>query len=129
MDLSTLQPGQRLCGGPLTIPSERAVAYRAAVGASGSPGAVPGMAVAALVMAEAMAAVDLPAGTVHTGQEVAFSGPVAAGEALETEATVAANSVRRGTRFLVLELAASRAGKPVLVARANLAIPEPEAGH
>jgi acyl dehydratase len=128
VDLSTLQPGQRLCGGPLTIPPERADAYRAAVGASSATGAVPGMAVAALMMAEAMRAVDLPAGTVHTGQEVSFSGPVAPGDALETEASVAANSVRRGTRFLVLELTASRTGAPVLSARANLAIPEPEAG-
>jgi acyl dehydratase len=127
VDLSTLQPGQHLCGGPFTIPPERTDAYRAAAGAAGAPGHVPGMAVAALVMAEAMAAVDLPAGTVHTGQEVAFSGAVAPGEALVSETTVAANSVRRGTRFLVLELTASRAGAPVLVARANLAVPEPEA--
>jgi acyl dehydratase len=127
VNLSTLQPGQRLTGGPLTITPQTVNAYRAAVGAAAAPGAVPGMAVLALVMAEAMRAVDLPAGSVHTGQEVTFSGPVAPGEALETEASVAANSVRRGTRFLVLELTASLAGSPVLVARANLAVPEPEA--
>ena len=128
MDLNTLEPGHALVDREIVITGPMADAYVRAVGDGcalyAEEGVVPSMAVAALVMAEAMDAVSLPAGTVHTGQELTFSRPVAMGSAVRCSATVAANSVRRGTRFLTLDLRGERAGETAVEGRAALAIPE-----
>ena len=128
MDLNTLEPGHLLADREIVITASMADAYLRAVGDEcalyAQEGLVPPMAVAALVMAEAMDAVDLPAGTVHTGQELTFSCAVAVGSAVRCSAAVAANSVRRGTRFLTLGLRGERDGAAAVEGRAALAIPE-----
>ena len=128
MDLNTLEPGHALVEREIVISTAMADAYISAVGDSNAlyadEGLVPSMAVAALVMAEAMDAVSLPAGTVHTGQELTFSQPVSMGSTVRCSATVAANSVRRGTRFLTLDLRGELAGETAVEGRAALAIPE-----
>ena len=128
MDLNTLEPGHRLVDREIVVTEEMADAYVRAVGDEcalyAEEGLVPPMAVAALVMAEAMDAVSLPAGTVHTGQELTFSRAVAMGSAVSCSATIAANSVRRGTRFLTLDLLGALDGEAAVEGRAALAIPE-----
>ena len=128
MDLGTLEPGHTLVEREIVVTAAMANAYVAAVGDANAlyadEGLVPPMAVAVLVMAEAMDAVSLPAGTVHTGQELTFSRPVAMGAAVRCSATVAANSVRRGTRFLTLGLRGALDGEVAVEGRAALAIPE-----
>lgn len=128
MDLNTLGPGHALVDREIVITGPMADAYIRAVGDRcmlyAEERLVPPMAVAALVMAEAMDAVSLPAGTVHTGQELTFSRPVAMGSAVRCSATVAANSVRRGTRFLTLDLRGERDGETAVEGRAALAVPE-----
>ena len=128
MELNTLEPGHRLVDREIVVTEEMAGAYVRAVGDEcalyAEEGLVPPMAVAALVMAEAMDAVSLPAGTVHTGQELTFSHAVAMGSAVRCSATVAANSVRRGTRFLTLDLRGELDGEAAVEGRAALAIPE-----
>ena len=128
MDLNTLEPGHALVDREIVITSAMAGAYTQAVGDGNrlyaDEGLVPPMAVAALVMAEAMDAVSLPAGTVHTGQELTFSHPVAMGATVRCSATVAVNSVRRGTRFLTLDLRGALDGEAAVEGRAALAVPE-----
>ena len=128
MELNTLEPGHRLVDREIVVTEEMAGAYVRAVGDEcalyAEEGLVPPMAVAALVMAEAMDAVSLPAGAVHTGQELTFSRAVAMGSAVRCSATVAANSVRRGTRFLTLDLRGALDGEAAVEGRAALAIPE-----
>ena len=128
MDLNTLEPGHRLVDREIVVTEEMAGAYVRAVGDEcalyAEEGLVPPMAVAALVIAEAMDAVSLPAGTVHTGQELTFSRAVAMGSAVSCSATIAANSVRRGTRFLTLDLLGALDGEAAVEGRAALAIPE-----
>ena len=128
MDLNTLEPGHTLVDREIVITDSMADDYVRAVGDEcalyADEGLVPPMAVAALVMAEAMEAVSLPAGTVHTGQELTFSRAVATGSAVRCSATVAANSVRRGTRFLTLDLRGALNGEPAVEGRAALAVPE-----
>ncbi len=128
MELNTLEPGHRLVDREIVVTEEMAGAYVRAVGDEcalyAEEGLVPPMAVAALVMAEAMDAVSLPAGAVHTGQELTFSRAVAMGSAVRCSATVAANSVRRGTRFLTLDLLGALDGEAAVEGRAALAIPE-----
>lgn len=128
MDLDALEPGHALVDREIVITASMAGAYISAVGDSNTlyadEGLVPPMAVAALVMAEAMNAVSLPAGTVHTGQELTFSRPVVMGSAVRCSATVTANSVRRGTRFLTLDLRGALDGEAAVEGRAALAVPE-----
>ena len=128
MDLSSLELGQALCERDVVVTSDRAALYIDAV-EDDSPlyaaqGLAPPMAVAAIVMAAAMEAVELPAGAVHTGQELAFAGPAPIGASVRCVASVAANSVRRGTRFLSLDLTGSAEGERVVEGRASLAIAE-----
>ena len=128
MDLSELEPGRTLMTRRVVVAADRAAAYAAATG-DGRPlyaeaGAAPPMAVAALALAEAMTAVSLPAGAVHTGQEFAFLRAVAAGSAVSVSASVSANAVRRGTRFLTLDIRADQDGEPALEGKTSLAIPE-----
>ena len=128
MDIHTLEPGQMLADREIVVTAAMADAYLRAVGDDcalyAEEGVAPSMAVAALVMAEAMDAVSLPAGSVHTGQELTFSRAVPAESALRCTVSVAANSVRRGTRFLTLDLRAEQAGEAAVEGRASLAIPE-----
>lgn len=128
MDLSRLEPGQLLMERRVAVTAERAAAYAAATGDGcalyAEEGVVPPMAVAALALAEAMAAVSLPAGAVHTGQELAFLRPVPANAEANVTASVAVNGVRRGTRIFALDLRADLDGEPALEGRTSLAIPE-----
>ena len=128
MDLSDLEPGQTLMERRVAVTAERAAAYAKAAGDGcalyAEEGVVPPMAVAALALAEAMMAMRLPAGAVHTGQEFAFPRPVAAGSQASVSASVSANGVRRGTRFLALDLRVEVGGETALEGKTSLAIPE-----
>ena len=125
MDLSTLEPGQRLFSQSMAVSAAHAAAYRSAVGDDGALAEehlVPPMALAAMVMGAAMEAVELPAGAVHTAQELEFGQPVAEGATLACSATVVSNSVRRGTRFIVLEMRGGDGTETALAARSTIAI-------
>jgi acyl dehydratase len=133
VDLSTLEPGQSLFSSRLTLTSDAVAAYLAAV-EDDSPlyareHLVPPMAVAALVMGALMEAVELPAGAVHTGQELQFAAPVAEGAEVVCGATVVQNSVRRGTRFLVLEISGDVGTEAAFRGRVSLAVQESNAGE
>ena len=132
MDLSTLEPGQRLFSRSMAVSADAAASYRSAVGDDAPPIAgehvVPPMAVAAMVMGAAMAVVELPAGAVHMAQELEFARPVEAGAPLTCSATVVANSVRRGTRFIVLEMLGVDGAETAFAARTTIAIALPSDG-
>ena len=126
LDLSTLEPGQRLFSQSMAVSADAAASFREAVGDDAPEAAgdhvVPPMAVAAMVMGAAMEAVELPAGAVHTAQELEFGRPVVEGAALACSATVVSNSVRRGTRFIVLEMRGVHGTDTALTARSTIAI-------
>ena len=138
MDLKTLEPGYQLLDDELRISQHDAAAYQAAVGGkaseflelggeSGRPAPasallVPPMAVAARAMALAMQAVELPAGAVHTAQELTFIHPVPPDAPVHCTARVGQNSVRGGARFLTLEFQVTNGGTPMMEGRASIAI-------
>ncbi len=128
MDLALLEPGQTLCGIEIVLTAELRAAYLDAVedneGLYPEQGVVPPMAIAALVMSEAMRAVELPPGAIHTGQELTFAQAVDVGSTLLCSARVASNSLRRGTRFLALDLKGSERGESVIEGRTTLVIAE-----
>ena len=134
MDIRSLEPGHALLDEALVISGDDAAAYRDAVGDDAplydTDEVVPTLAVAAAVMGAAMRAVELPAGAIHMGQELTFLQPVKPGASLRCSAAVVQNSLRRGTRLLVLGLNAWLEGGPVpaavLEGRATIALAEAE---
>lgn len=130
MDITALDPGQTICTRDAALTADLVERYVAAVQDDsriyGEEGLVPPMAVAALVMAAAMEEMGLPAGAVHTGQELTFVRPVPVGSMVRCTAVVASNSVRRGTRFLALDLTGAVSGAPAVEGRTTLAVAEEE---
>lgn len=128
MDLSTLESGHELFSQRIAISDNAVAGYLAAVGEDAgtyaAEGLAPPMAVAAFVMGEALKAIELPAGAVHTGQELAFEAPVGVGADVVCTAKVIQNSVRRGTRFMSLEITADAGTARAMTGRVSIAIPE-----
>jgi acyl dehydratase len=128
MDLATLEPGNKLFSRRITVTNDSVAGYLAAVdddsGAYAQEAIVPPMAVAALVMGEALTAIELPAGAVHTGQEMVFEAAVEVGADVDCSAKVIQNRVRRGTRFMGLEITADVGDTRALTGRVSLAIPD-----
>ena len=128
MDLAALEPGYELFSRRITITSDAINSYLDAVDdhsdAYAIQGIAPPMAVAALVMGEALKAIQLPSGAVHTGQELNFHAPIGVGSEVNCAAKVVQNSLRRGTRFLALDILAEVASERALIGRVSLAIPE-----
>jgi acyl dehydratase len=133
LDLSTLEPGHALFARRIAITGDAIAAYLDAVEDDGQAYAAeaiaPPMAVAALVMGEALQAIELPAGAVHTGQELTFQAPVPVGIEIECAGKVVQNSVRKGTRFMALEITADAGDIRALMGRVTLAIAGEEGGE
>ena len=90
----------------------------------GAPLAPP-MAVAALMLRGVVSDLELPGGTLHTGQELEFARTVRAGDELDCTATVAQSSVRGGRRFVVFRLTVGNGqGQTVLTGTSTLMVPE-----
>jgi acyl dehydratase len=132
MDLATLEPGSELFSRRIAMTGDAVAGYLAAVEddaeAYAQEGIVPPMAVAALVMCEALKAIELPAGAVHTGQELGFQAAVEVGTDVDCSAKVVQNSVRRGTRFMALEITADVGDARALTGWVSLAIPDGSEG-
>lgn len=128
MNLADLQVGQTVARETLRIGRDRALAYRAAVGDRNAlydaRRLAPAMAVAALAMSTAMRAVELPKGAVHLSQEAAFLRAVPEDAPLDVSVAVAQNSVRRGVRFLALDVAAESEGAPAMRSSALISVKE-----
>ena len=62
----------------------------------------------------------------HTGQELEFARPVAEGTELACIVVVVQNSLRQGTRFLVLELSGTEGDELAVAGRTTIAITEGE---
>ena len=81
-----------------------AVADSTALPGGPGEGKAPPMAVAALGLRGVLDDLGIPSGALHAGQELSFSGPVDVDARLRCRATVARNSVRRGSRFVDIVL-------------------------
>ena len=127
MDLSSLGPGQDIGEEGLLLSQEAADAYQAAVGGDNllyrQHHVVPPMVVAALAMGAIMRTVQLPAGAVHTGQELEFFQPVAPNTPLRCAMSIGQNSVRRGARFLTLDFQVVTDGRVVVHGLSSVVIP------
>ena len=130
IDYSKLETGQQLSGQSLTLDARAVGDYVAAVSDSSSPAAgdgtplVPPMAIAALALSAVINALQIPGGTIHASQELGFGASVPVGETLECTATLAQNTVRRGWRFLVVNMeATSGNGSAIMEGKSTIMLP------
>ena len=131
IDYSTLQPGQRLSHELLTLDADSIAAYVDAVSDSSRPTSADGaplappMAIAALALSAVINALQIPGGTIHAGQELEFGKAMPVGATVTCAATLAQNSMRRGWRFLVVNLtAADGDGNAVMSGKSTIMLPE-----
>ena len=89
-------------------------------------GFVPPMAVAALAIRALLEQASLPPGTLHAGQELAFTAPVRRGETLTVAARIASRGERAGWVLMGVELRVARDGEMVMTGRATLSFPVAE---
>ncbi|MBF6599690.1 MAG: hypothetical protein IVW36_04185 [Dehalococcoidia bacterium] len=99
-------------------------AYLDAVGDGTSYGdAVPPLAALALGLAALQEQLSLPAGSLHTGQEVEQLAVMRAGEDLTLSGEIAQRSERQGLVISVIALEVAAAGAPALRARTTILVP------
>lgn len=123
-----LAPGQALAPVTFTITAAEAGAYVQAVGDSSAlyqqaMAPLPPLLLAARGLQLLMAQVEIPAGTVHGGQECEFFHPTYAGRPLHLTASVPRASTRQGQRFVTLEMEVREGEALVCRGRAALIIP------
>jgi acyl dehydratase len=89
-------------------------------------GFVPPMAVAALAIRALLKQASLPPGTLHVGQELAFTAPVRLGETLTVAARIASRGKRAGWALIAVELRVAGDDGTVMTGRATLSFPAAE---
>jgi len=135
--LADLPRGRELPASGFRLPAEDTRRYLEAVedgsdayghGPDG-PTWVPPVALAALALRAILEQVRLPAGALHTGQELEFRRPVPVGASLRSVARVAQRSEMRGAVISVIEFNVAEEGSsdPAVVGRATVMIPPAQA--
>lgn len=127
--IATLPRGHVFPPGRVSLTPDAVAAYVGATqdGSSyAASGGVPPLAVAALALRWLLEACSLPAGSLHTGQELEFRAPARPGEELTMTGAIAQRSERAGMAIVVVEFAVSRADGPVVTGRTTVMVP-PEA--
>ncbi len=89
-------------------------------------GLAPPLAVAARALGALLDVIELPAGSLHTGQEVEMKAGVPVPSTLELAGCLARRSMRAGLMIVVLEFQVSRIAEnaPVLVGKTTLMLPQ-----
>ena len=82
---------------------------------------VPPTAVLTLSLRDLVSKLELPHGTLHTGQEVEFINPANLNTVLNCTTTLLQNSVRKSTRILIIQLSVEDENKmPILIGKTTL---------
>ena len=128
--LAALEKGHEFPPASFDLSEEWVDAYVASVGdeAIGAldGGFVPPMAVAALAIRALLEQASLPPGTLHVGQELAFTAPVRLGETLTVAARIASRGKRAGWALIAVELRVAGDDGTVMTGRATLSFPAAE---
>ncbi len=127
VDYSQLSPGQTVSSQAFLLDAATISRYVKAV-EDRSPIAnseyVPPMAVAALSVRSVVNDLQIPGGTLHLGQEIEFFEAVRIGESINCSAELAQNSLRGGSRILVVGLSVTTGdGQTVMSGKATIAVP------
>ena len=128
MNLSLLEQGQIILEKSIALSQEQITSYLDAVGDQSTifleEAIVPPIAILAQSMAEAMAAIKLPAGTVHTSQDIEIEHSISSGSSVDCTCAINSNTIRNGVRFLVLEFKGMAGKELIFAGRTTLAVTE-----
>lgn len=127
VDYSALVTGQTVSRQVSVLDVETVSRYVAAVDDGSSIAGsefVPPMAVAALSVRGVVNDLRIPGGTLHLGQEIEFVDPVRVGETITCVAELSQNSLRGGSRILVVGLSVTAdGGRTVMTGKSTIAVP------
>jgi len=131
IDYTALAPGDAISDETYRLDETTVARYVAAVGdgsapisGDGRPDLAPPMAVAALSLRGVIVDLQVPAGTLHAGQELEFLRAVHVGETLNCRATLSQNSVRGERRFIVVQVSVEDGqGGAVMRGKSTLVVP------
>ena len=127
MNIDNYKEGTELTTTKVTFDSKYVQAYIAAVGESNrvySHGlTVPPLAVTAWLLKSVIGSLDLPAGTVHSSQEIECDGIVQVGDTVTSHVEVVQNSLRSQWKFLTLTFLVNKNADTVVKGKINLLIP------
>lgn len=125
--LTAAQKGDTLPQVTFDLTSDWVQEYVAAVGDEAigrlPGGLVPPMAVAALAVRALLEKWGLPPGTLHAGQELAFTASVRENDTLSVTAHVASRGERAGWVLMGIELVVARGPENVMTGRATISFP------
>lgn len=129
VDYASLTAGETVSDQSYSLSSDAVSSYIRAVEddaweAASRGQLVPPMAIAALGIRSVVNDLQVPGGTVHVGQEVEFMGAVAVGDSLHYHATILQNTVRRGQRFMSVNLSVEDgSGRLVMTGKSTIVLP------
>lgn len=132
--LSDLPKGHQFPPTSLQLTDEDVARYLAAVedesGIYLERGLTPPLAVAALALGALLESIELPAGTLHSGQELESRGGIPLGAALTLSGSIAQRSERAGMVISVIEFSVTAAGEPggAIQGRTTVVAPADAAG-
>ena len=107
-----------------TLSAERVAAYLAAVGDRNDYGAtIPPLAAVALGLEALQTEIELPEGSLHTGQEVEHVSALAGGETLTMTGRIAQRSERQGYVICVIEFEIAGPSGVAIRARSTIMAP------
>ena len=113
--LSDLPKGHRFSPTTLQLTAEDVARYLSAVGDDSAiyleRGVTPPLAVAALALGALLETIELPDGTLHSGQELEVRGGVPLGAELTLTGSIAQRSERAGLIISVIEFEVTAAGE------------------
>ena len=134
VNYAQLAPGDEISSRTLVLDEDSVNSYAEAVAdtnvvydADGKRMAPP-MAIAALSLGGVINDLEIPGGTVHASQELAFQHAVPVGSTLECTARLAQNSIRGEWRFMVVDLlvagkVAGAGNAEVMTGRSTIMLP------
>ena len=107
-----------------TLSAERVAAYLAAVGDRNDYGAtIPPLAAVALGLEALQTEIELPEGSLHTGQDVEHIGPLSVADPLTMTGRIAQRSERQGYVICVIEFEIAGAAGVAIRVRSTIMAP------
>lgn len=127
IDIESIVPGETFLKVSIVASKASVQAYHAAIGiysqGQNEEGVIPPTAVSAMAITEAITAIGLPPGSIHTAQELQFITPIQFNDRLNCTARMIQNATRNGNRFLTIDFSVECHGEISLTGRSSILIP------
>jgi len=128
LEIYSLQPGTIISNQFFEISEDNLDSYLRATGSTvlleSAKFKIPSIAIAAWALGATMKAISLPEGAVHISHQITASKSVRVGEKVNCLSKIMQNDIRRGVRFLKIEIQVTQNDAQVLSEVATITIKE-----